>query len=268
MRQVQQRAAEDERGRPSGSSRRAFLGVGVGCAVPVLLGSALGGARSLSSAVRDRSRADPVWGHLAAEAARTWREVRGPHGVRGEHVRRLASQIDLFAVHLQELGDDRRVDEEVRALVEARGREGAAVEIFAHYRGLADSSGSDAPSLGASAPDIARLATCFEDLVSQGSARGLRARRAALEGLASHLDRLAAPGAVTVVKAAARQKPGDDFLGYPEVPPTGNACDMLQFLVLTFMVLSVFLPVFGLVEAAVPAQIMGALCEVVQTVYC
>jgi hypothetical protein len=222
--------------------RRTFLGVGLGCAVPLIVGTGLGRAGILPVR-QDGGGSDAVWGHIASEAWRASREMQGPLGPR----------------------DDRRLDEEVRRLVRERGRDAAAREVVSRCQ---DDPGI--PRLGrgrAMTPDAVRMATCLDELVARGCARSLRSRRASLEQLAAVLDRtaIATPGRVV---PAAGQKPGDDIGGYPEVPPGPGFCDMLACLIVEFDLLAVFLPMLGIPPAGIAAAQMGAVCELLWFAFC
>jgi hypothetical protein len=138
MREGLNRGRAVEAGDVTVPGRRTFLGVGIGCALPLLGGVGLVRMGELAAAVPATDRVDPVWEHIAAEAWRTGQEAQGPLGVRGEHVRRLASLVDLYAVHLRGRRLDLSLDDEARRLVRERGREGAAFAIVEEHRGHAE----------------------------------------------------------------------------------------------------------------------------------
>jgi hypothetical protein len=241
--------------------------VGLGCALPLIVAPGLAKASGILRAAQDAD-ADPVWDHIAAEAWRTWQEARGPMGARGEHVRRLASQIDLLAVHLQGGGLDRRVDDEVRRMVRERGREAAAFELIDRHGKGAVPLGPLPQGAAQRAADPARLATCLDHVSSRGIAASLRARRAALDRLGLQLEReMAASAGRFQPVAATLQKPGDDFLGYPEEAPP-NLCEVLEFMILGSLVAGVVLGSMGVAPGAAAAGWINALSETLYFAFC
>jgi hypothetical protein len=267
MRRGLEQATAGERDGVQAPGRRMFLGVGVGCALPLIVAPGLVKASGALQSGQDAAAADPIWDHIASEAWRTCQEAQGPMGVRGEHVRRLASQIDLFAVHLRGRGLDRRVDDDIRRMLREQGRESAALEVIErHGQGF----GPDRPGHRgrSAAADPARVAACLDLLASRGSSRSLRSRRAALDRLGLQLDREMAASHGRVVSAVATgQKPGDDFLGYPEQPPP-NLCEMLEFLIVATVVLGVVLSSAGIAPGSVAAQWLNAACEALYFAFC
>jgi hypothetical protein len=250
--------------------RRTFLGVGIGCALPLIVGPGLVGASGLLQPGQGADAADPIWDHIASEAWRTCQEVQGPMGVRGEHLRRLGSQIDLFAVHLGGCGFDRKVDDEIGRLVRERGREGAAFEILDHHRGT--------PAVSRFVPrrrpkpdlDPEKVALCLDEMRGRGVVKTLRLRRGALERAAARLDRQIASTTGRALPASmVGQKPGDDFPGLPEPQLTPeDICDMLRALVVACTVAMAMFTIAGQLEVLPAIQALQALAEVLIFTYC
>ena len=90
-------------------------------------------------------------------------------------------------------------------------------------------------------------------------------RQAAL-GLQIDREFAARHGRVVPVVATG-QKPGDDFLGYPEEAPP-DLCEMLEFLILATIVLGVALASMGVAPGAWATQWLNALCETLYFAFC
>jgi hypothetical protein len=270
MRRGEERGGVDEPEAAAVSGRRTFLGVGIGCALPLIAGTGLMRVGGVLASGQDVSASDPVWEHIASEAWRACQEVQGPFGVRGEHVRRLASQTDLFAVHLRGRGLDQAVDDEVERLLRERGREGAALEILDHYHdplGIA----RRVPHRGTGhQPDPASVAACLDRLRARGTVTTLRARRGALERAAARLDRQIASGTVRLQPAMMDgQKPGDDFQGLPDPQLTPeDLCRMLDDIVAACTVLMAALELAKQGQAAVAIGAIQALAVALIVVCC
>ncbi len=93
-------------GTGSRPDRRAFLRVGAGCAMPLLAGGVLAArgpsreAETVALGSVGQDAVDPVLAHLEQELVRTYHAMRGPAGIRGEHVRSLAAHLELVGVCL------------------------------------------------------------------------------------------------------------------------------------------------------------------------
>ena len=93
-------------GTGSRPDRRAFLRVGAGCAMPLLAGGVLAArgpsreAETVALGSVGQDAVDPVLAHLEQELVRTYHAMRGPAGIRGEHVRSLAANLELVGVCL------------------------------------------------------------------------------------------------------------------------------------------------------------------------
>jgi hypothetical protein len=270
MRRGQEHGRAGESAAVAAPGRRAFLGAGIGCALPLVAGTGFVRAGGFLQAGAGGADSDPVWEHIAAECWRTCQEIQGPLGPRGEHVRRLASQVDLFAAHLRGCGLDRHVDDEVRRIVRERGRDAAAFEIVDHHRATIGHS-RRVPRRGPD-PDIdpAKVAACLDAVLVQGTARVWRSRRAALDAAAARLDgELAtAAGRVRPVSLVG-QKPGDDFPGLPDPQSTPEVlCNMFQDIVVGCTVLMVVLTFAGQLEALPAIQALQAAAEVLALGFC
>ncbi len=241
--------------------RRTFLGVGIGCAAPILFGNGILGATSLLASSRAAGATDPVWDHIASEAWGICRAVHGSRGASGEHVRRLASGIDLFAVHLRGSGVEPLIDGDVRQRVREQGRESVALELVSRYRDAIERRAGAAGHAAGLVPEPGRVSRCLDELVSVGMVKSLRSRRPSLEREAARLDRdmLARSGMARPANLPG-QKPGDDFLGYPEVPPP-DLCELLQFIVVACTVATAVLAAAGQLEALPAIQGLQAACE-------
>jgi hypothetical protein len=194
----------------SNPERRTFLGMGVGCAAPFLLGAIPGGQGILLAAPQGgRSTTDQICEHAARELLRVHGAMRGSSGVRGEHLRSIGANLDLAtACVLSHEGD---VDGLIRARVRERGEQAVLTDVLSRHREVAALVQQRGLTLRAEL-DAGRASYVFSRLVEDGVGDSLRAGRLLLNRLANRLDRTEGdrPG---VVMAALRQKPGDDFLG-------------------------------------------------------
>jgi hypothetical protein len=246
------------------AGRRAFLAMGVGCALPLAVGAGIVKAGGLARPLQDGAAPDPIWDYIAAEASRLAEEVRGPLGVRGEHLRRLAAQLDLAVVHLRGRGEDRQVDDEVRRLLRERGRYAAALDVIDARR--TGARRPDRRPVRSLEPDVEKMARRLEHLGSKGTVKSLRAHRAPLERLAAQLDRELAER--TGRPVTVRQKPGDDFGGFPPPPPPLGFCESLEIMILDMMTMAFLLGTLGFPPGVVAADGLGLLFEALWFFFC
>lgn len=189
--------------------------VSAGCAVPLVAGGlnwdgGAGGKRGERTAA-----SDAVLDHARRELARGYHAMRGPAGIRGEHVRSLAANLDLIAACLESNGGAVRVDGELRQGLEQNGPEATALACAAAFGDvvaeLRRQYAIEAPADGGTA----RPAPALDVLAARGALAELRGPRVALVRLAVQLDRREADRSPATRPIMAYQKPGDDFLGYP-----------------------------------------------------
>lgn len=210
-------------------NRRTFLGLGVGCAVPLLIGGTMGDASPAVARTSGQPSADPVMDHINRELMRVYREMRGAASIRGEHVRTLAGHLDLLGAHLHGRKDDGRVDAAIRRRLREKGREATAQELVAGYGDLAAGLSAQYGMVWHGIPDQIGAGAALDVLAAQGIVATLRGHRVGLHGLAAAIDRAAAARGAGPVVIALRQKPGDDFLGYPQPPDPGMTwCDFVE----------------------------------------
>lgn len=218
--------------RAHGTDRRTFLGIGVGCALPLLVGGALRTVDAGTLLSTNQPPNDHVFEHVQRELLAACQSAKGPAGIRGEHVRTVAVNLDLVGMHLHRTGHAARADRAFEARIRERGRGSVLQDLDAMWsearnaittrHGLAHVADLDpAVSLGA-----------MDEVTAKGVVRTLRAPRVHLSRLAAWMDRPGGqvcpyPRMVTV-----GQKPGDDFLGYPELQvPDMSWCEFLTALV-------------------------------------
>jgi hypothetical protein len=190
----------------SNPERRTFLGVGIGCAAPLLIGSVAGASGAVLAARPGIGGTEHVCEHAARELLRVHAALRGPQGVRGEHVRAIGTNLELMAACVASHGRD--IDGELRARVHDRGEQAVLAELqsrrgevvaLAEKHGIAFRPCTDAD----------QASRALSALVEDGVADTLRGGRLVLNRLGNRLDRQARG----VVPAALRQKPGDDIGG-------------------------------------------------------
>lgn len=241
---------DDQQTTTSRSDRRTFLSLGLGCAVPLLVG---GGVLDATGTLADWERpasADPVMDHISRELMRAYNEMRGPAGVRGEHVRTLAANLDLLGAHLEGRGDDRRLDAVLRRRIRENGREGTVQELSARYADLVVGLSLQHGVVSRVETDDQRSLAALDSLVTHGVVGRLRGSNSGLRQLAANIDRAKAVQHAKPVAVVLRQKPGDDFLGYP--PPDGNMnwCTFMAAMVDGLGMIAAVLGVTGLGPAA------------------
>jgi hypothetical protein len=251
---------------PAVSDRRKFLGIGLGCAVPLVagIGPTMGGGRVLHE-FQETVAPDAVFEHLAGEVWRIGHEMHGVNMVRGEHVRRLAGHLDVFAVHLRARRDDEQLDAEIRRAVSEHGREALAERTVLRYR----EDGADwRPPFG---PDRRLDPAAALRVVDQVHARGavavLRAHRAAMERFARSLDGARTVCGAAPVTLAAGQKPGDDIMGYGDVRDY-DGCTMLRAAAAACTLLAGFSVAGPLAAAGAFYAAMAAVLDVAMTYLC
>jgi hypothetical protein len=232
----------------TGPDRRGFLRAGAGCALPLLAGGMLT-SRGLAEGVdagaapADRDPSDPVLTHVQQELARTYHAMRGPAGIRGEHVRSLAANLDLIGVCLQSAGSTTRADAALRRRIAEKGREATAEECLAAYDELAVEVSLQFGAISRSGRDPSHAAAAVDSVAARGIVSTVRGHKAVLQRLAASIDRADMMRGATVRPLAVRQKPGDDFLGYPpgSVFDGITLCQHLEALQWALEVLAAFL---------------------------
>jgi hypothetical protein len=248
--------------------RRAFLRVGAGCAVPLLAGGMVasgrlgGSAEAGAPAPTGQDAVDPVLAHIEQELARTYHAMRGPAGIRGEHVRSLAGHLELVGVCLESNRAAARAEAAIRRRLAEHGRDATVQDSLTAYDRLLEDLALQHGIAPGRSPEAARLAAALDAVAAKGLRLNLRGHSARLNRLATEVDRARAMRDATASPVLVRQKPGDDFGGYPEIPPGAGmtACEFLAWLEGYLGLVAAFLAV-GLLE--LPAAVMAALAMVV-----
>jgi hypothetical protein len=256
-------------GAGSRPDRRAFLRVGAGCAMPLLAGGVLaarGSSRADEAAAPGpnvgQNGIDPVLAQIEQELARTYHAMRGPTGVRGEHVRTIAANLDLVGACLESSRAAARAEAAIRQRVAEHGRDATVRDgLAAHDRLLEDLALQHGVTPGRS-PGAARLAAGLDRVAADGLRLQIRGHRARLYRLATEIDRAGAMRDAKPSPLLVRQKPGDDIGGYPAIPPGAGMtpCEFLEWLEAYLELVAVSMALAGL---EVPAGITGLLAIVV-----
>jgi hypothetical protein len=252
--------------------RRAFLRVGAGCAVPLLAGGVLasrGLARAEEAAapgpIVGQDAVDPVLAHVEQELARTYHAMRGPTGVRGEHVRTIATNLDLVAACLESGRAAARAEAAIRRRLAEHGRDATVQEGLAAYDRLLEELALQHGIAPGRSPEIARLTDALDTIGAHGLRLKIHGHRTRLNRLAAEIDRAGATRDAKASPLLVRQKPGDDIGGYPEIPPSAGMtpCEFLAWLESYLALIAAVMVLSGL---ELPAGIMAILAIVVNVV--
>ena len=259
-------------GAGSRPDRRAFLRVGAGCAMPLLAGGVLA-ARGVSrpdeaaapGPIVGQDGVDPVLAHVQHELARIYHAMRGPAGVRGEHVRTVAAHLDLVGVCLESGRVAPRAEAAVRRRLAEHGRDATVRDGLAAYDRLLDDIAQQHGIAPGRPPEPALLAAGLDRIATDGLRLQIHGHRTRLYRLAAEIDRAGAMPGAEASPLLVRQKPGDDFLGYPEIPPGAGMtlCEFLAWLETYLELVAVSMALAGL---EVPAGITGLLAIVVSVI--
>ncbi len=263
---------------PGGGSRpdrRAFLRVGAGCALPLMAG-VLSEGRGIAASVvpgqepTGQDSSELVMTYVQEELDRTYHAMRGPAGIRGEHVRSLAANLELTGVCLESSRAAARVEAEIRRQLAEHGRDATIQDGLTVYNGLLEHLAVQHGVDPGRSPEAARLAAMLDTVAVEGLRLRLRAHRARLNRLATELDRAGAARDATAGPMRVRQKPGDDFLGYPAIPegPGMTLCEFLTSLQMYFELVAVALALGGLEVPGGVLAMLGIMVGVLQMQPC
>jgi hypothetical protein len=217
----------DKRQASSTLDRRRFLGVGAACAAPLLAGTTLGRLTGAWAGAAPAQKADPILDHISRELMKVYRGMRGVQGVQGEHVRALAANLELLGARLQETGDDRRLGAKLRDGVSRTGRDAFAQELSARHAEIAVDLAERHGIVNPVQLGLIEAGAALDLMQRDGIAPVLSKTVPGLLTLAAWIDRARVNKDGVVLLA--RQKPGDDFLGY-DYPPVALTCGNLKFL--------------------------------------
>jgi hypothetical protein len=250
----------------SGPDRRTFLSLGVGCVIPLLVGEATAKAAEGLAARQVQGMTDPVMDHIHREVMRAYRGMRGSGGIRGEHVRALGANVVLLGAHLQGSKEDARLDAFLRRRIRDKGREATAQELSATYRELA--AGLSAQQGVTSRVELEDTATraALDVLVAHGAVETLRRYEVGLQKLAAGIDSAMMTRGARPIPVAVRQKPGDDFLGYPA--PDGSGCAFLEGAIHGLTLEAAIFGLMGLAAAVFALAVVAEALELVKFALC
>ncbi len=253
---------------PSRLDRRRFLSLGAGCAVPLLLGGALGEATGARPGRQGGGAADPVLDLVSRELLRTYHEMAGGARIRGEYARTLAANIDLLGAHLQAGKDDRRLDDVLRRRLHDRGREATVQDLTARCRDLAVALSLEHGVILRVDRDDRRSLTTLDAIVARGVTGSLRGCRSGLRQFGAAMDQVMPAQNAKPVSVVFRQKPGDDFLGYPGLEGDMTWCKFLSAMAASMGLIAAILGCSGLGAAAGALGVGAAVMQVLEGAVC
>jgi hypothetical protein len=252
-------------GAGSRPDRRAFLRVGAGCAVPLLAGGMVasrglaGSAEAAAPGSTGQDAVDPVLAHIEQELARTYHAMRGPAGIRGEHVRSLAANLELVGVCLESNRAAARAEAAIRRHLAERGREATVQDSLAAYDRLFDDLALQHGIAPGRPPDAAQLAAALDTVAAKGLRLNLRGHKARLSRLATEVDRAGAMRDAHASPRLVRQKPGDDFPSLSEIMRPGAGMTLCEFLAWLEAYLDLVAVALALGGLELPAGILAML---------
>ncbi len=252
----------DERPAASTLDRHRFLHLGTVLIVLILAGTMPGRMVWAEARGPAQSTNDPVMDHISRELMRVYWGMQGVGGVKGEHVRALAANLDLLAAQLQATGDDQRLNEQLGKGVLRSGRDAFAQELLAGYTGVAAETAARYGLANRARLDPSGTKAAVELLERDGIAAVLQKANAGLLKLAAVIDRNRGNANTQVLLA--RQKPGDDFLGYNLFPGPGYSCADLKFLIHE---MGIAAAVFGLCGSALGGGVFALFAEGLSMLY-
>jgi hypothetical protein len=242
--------------------RRRFLGMGIGVATaPLLL--QLPFAAAADSGRAETGAGDPLLDHLRREALRNYRQVRSDTemglGVRGEDCRSLAAHVSLLDAYFADRGHHLRVESTLRERLGHDGRAALAYSLAEAVRSWRESTTLEGAVVLPAVPDVVRVEAGLEFVKRYGVRQtlGLTARWAKAQGIRADGD-----AERPVRRSAMDQKPGDDFLGYIQMPPVGLDCATADHVLEAFWVVLGILTLT--VFAAPEAELAGVLLATFQ----
>jgi hypothetical protein len=202
----------------------------VGGVVPLLAGTTLGRtALAWPLAVpAQASETDAILNHINRELLKVCKGMQRVAGIKGEHVRAFAANLDLMAAHLLEKRHDRRLNAILEDGSSRLGRDGFAQELLARQAEVFAATATQNGIANRVRLDLIETAAALDVAVRQGFAPVLRRSAPRLAALAAAIDR-ARERRGSAVRTAG-QKAGDDFLLYGSQPEPMLGCRELRSL--------------------------------------
>jgi hypothetical protein len=242
--------------------RRRFLHTGAACVVPLLAGTTFGRPVLAwpSGASAQAPETDAILDHISRELLRVCKGMQGVEGIKGEHVRALAANLDLMAVHLVEKGHDRRLEAKLKDGVSRSGRDGFAHELLTRH---AEAIAATAEQYGIAHRvqlDLLEMGEAVDIASGKGITTVMRKSAPGLLRLAARIDRNRPDRGPAVLHV--RQKPGDDFGGYVEPAPL--TCRDLRLLM---YMLGIGSALFGIFSFGVTSGVYALLSLMASMLY-
>lgn len=246
------------------TDRRHFLHAGVACVVPLLAGTTVGRTALAwpSGASAQPPETDAILNHITRELLKIGRGMQGAAGIKGEHVRAFAANLDLMAAHLVENGHDRRLEASLKEGVGRSGREGFAYELLTRQAEVVAATAERYGIANRVRLDLVETGAVLDVALRQGFAPVLERSAPRLAALAAAIDR--ARQRQGVVVRTAGQKAGDDFLLYGSQPEPALTCRDLRTLMYMAGIASA---IFGIVSFGVTSGVYGLVALMASMLY-
>jgi hypothetical protein len=158
--------------------------------------------------------ADPILDHMYRELATTAREMTRGLGPKGEHVRTLASNLELMAAYQVSRGHDRLARATAKDGIERFGRDGFVRELSDACLRNVDEQARLVGIPRRAREDLGATGLALEQIATKDVTTLARAAVSQLRSLARHMDRMRSAEGVTVRLAALSpdEEAGDENL--------------------------------------------------------
>ena len=246
------------------TDRRRFLHTGVACVVPLLAGTTFGRTALAwpDATPAQAPETDAILHHITCELLKVGKGMQGVAGIKGEHVRAFAANLNLMAAHLVDNGHNRRLDAKLKEGLGRSGRDGFAGELLTRQTEAMAATAEQYGVANRVRLDLIETASALDVALRQGFAPVLQRSAPRLAALAAAIDRARARQGAVVRTAG--QKAGDDFLLYGPQPEPALTCKDLRLLMYLSAIASA---IFGMASFGVTSGVYALASLVASMLY-